>query len=257
MGPDRVVPGTAAPPARFAATAQFTAPSLFAAATLSSAAAHFAAAALFAAVALFAAPAAAQESAIKGGVSIARFEGTGPEAAYWDEQLVTGTWAGHIRLRFWHFTLQPELHLITKGAAASQPWPPQLESDQLRIEYIEIPLNLVLPLRVGPLEPYVMGGPVLMLESRCRTFIVQDNLRTNLPCDPRAGEHIFERTIFDWGVTGAVGARYPLLGGRVLIEARHTRGMRDVHRRPGDAELFNRSFAILVGYAVGWEQRNP
>jgi hypothetical protein len=200
-----------------------------------------------------AAPAAAQETGIKGGISISRFQSD--NLPYWDEPLVATTWGGHLRLRLFNLlTVQPELHVVTKGAAASQPVPAQLEDDQIRMEYLEVPLLVVLPLRIGAAEPYVMGGPAIMLESRCRSIIRVEGLRTNIPCDPPTGQ-LFERPAFDWGVVAAGGVAYPLLGGRVLLEGRHTWGMRDMHKGPGEAAVRNRTAAFHIGYAVGWAPR--
>jgi hypothetical protein len=198
-------------------------------------------------------PLAAQETAIKGGVTISRLQTTGAE--YWDDNLISTTFGGHVRLRFGPLTVQPELHVLTKGASASQPFPQQLEEDQIRLEYLEVPLMVVLPVTVGPLEPYVMGGPTLMLESRCRSFIRQEGLRTNLPCDPPTGR-LFSRAAFDWGVSAAAGAAYPVLGGRAFVEGRHTWGLRDIHRGPGDAEVRNRTLGFLIGFAMGWDPRD-
>jgi hypothetical protein len=204
-----------------------------------------------AAMVTVAAPAAAQETAFKGGVSISRFQ---TDIDYWDDNLVTTTFGGHVRLRLLGITVQPELQVLTKGASASTPFPPQLEEDQMRIEYIEVPLLIVLPVRVGELEPFVAAGPTLMMESRCRSFIRQQGLRTNLPCDPPDGD-LFNRTTLDWGATAAAGVAYPLLGGRLFLEGRHTWGLRNIHAGPGEREAFNRTLAFLVGFGMGWEPR--
>jgi hypothetical protein len=204
--------------------------------------------------ALAAAPARAQETAIKGGISVSRLQTT-PGAEYWDDRLIATGFGGHVRLRFGPLTFQPELLVLTKGATASQPFPPQLEDDQIRMEYIEVPLLVVVPVAVGAFEPYVAGGPALMMESRCRSVVRQDGLRTNLPCDPPSGR-LFSRRTFDYGLVAAGGAAYPIGGGRVLLEARHTWGMRNVHSGPGDAEVRNRTFAIMIGYAMGWDTSN-
>jgi hypothetical protein len=193
-------------------------------------------------------PAAAQQTAFKGGVSVSRLQ---TDMGYWDDRIVTSTFGGHLRFRFGPLVLQPELHVITKGATASQP-EGGVESDELRLEYLEVPLLVVVPIRLGALEPFVAAGPALMLESRCRNYIRQDGFRTNLPCEPARGQ-LFERTAFDYGVVAAAGASYPVLGGRALVEARHSRGLRDVHRRPGDFEAMNRTFSFLAGFAMGWQ----
>jgi hypothetical protein len=197
--------------------------------------------------------AAAQETAFKGGVTISRLQ---TDLNYWDDDLVSTTFGGHVRLRLGPIYFQPELLVITKGAQASQPSPAFLEEDQLRIDYIDVPLLLAVPIRIGALEPYIAAGPTIMLESRCRSFVRREGLRTNLPCDPPpAGSNLFERTAFDWGATVSGGLTYPLLGGRVLVEARHTRGLRDIYKGEGAAEVRNRTTAFLLGYSMAMSDR--
>ncbi|HSJ23552.1 MAG TPA: porin family protein [Longimicrobiales bacterium] len=207
-------------------------------------------AALMAGSAGAAMPAAGQETGIKGGVSISRLQTDGAE--YWDDNLVTSTFGGHARFRLGPLVLQPELLVVTKGASASQPFPADLEDDQIRMEYIEVPLMIVVPVSIGMVEPYVMGGPALMLESRCRSYVRQDGLRTNLPCDPPQGQ-LFRRTAFDYGVAAAGGVAYPVFGGRAFVEGRHTWGLRNIHKGPGDADVRNRTLSFLVGFAMGWD----
>jgi hypothetical protein len=204
-----------------------------------------------AALPLASTPAAAQETAIKGGISVTRLEQTGLD--YWDDRLVSTTFGGHVRFRLGPLNVQPELHVMTKGAAASMPV--DVDDDQIRMEYIELPVLLVVPFSVGPLEPYLMGGPALMLESRCRAFFRQDGLRTNVGCDPPRGP-LFQRRAFDYGVVAAGGAAYPVLGGRVFVEARHTRGLRNIYAGQGQATAFHRTNAFHIGYAVGWAPQN-
>jgi hypothetical protein len=193
--------------------------------------------------------AAAQQTALKGGVAVSRFDATGQ--TYWDDRLVTTGFGGHIRYRFGPISLQPELLVLTKGATASA----APEDEQLRLEYLELPLLVVLPVQVGRLEPVVFAGPAIMLESRCRWVVREGGLRSNLGCDPPR-DQLFRRTQFDYGVAAGGGASYPVGGGRILVEARHTWGLRDIHRDAGP-EIRNRTFAFLVGYTLNWLADEP
>jgi hypothetical protein len=193
-------------------------------------------------------PADAQETTLKGGVAISRLDAADP--AYWDDQLTTTFFGLAARFRFGPIMLQPELAVVTKGAAASQPLTPA-DREQVRLEYIEIPALVVLPLRIGELEPFVYGGPSLMLESRCRWFVWVDDLRNILSCDPPRGQ-LFRRNAVDWGVVAGGGAADPIGPGHVSVEARQTWGMRNIHRDPG-MELRNRTFSVLLGYSLNWE----
>jgi hypothetical protein len=189
--------------------------------------------------------AAAQEIALKGGVSVSRLEASAP--TYWDDRLTTTFFGIHARFRFGPIGLQPELMIVTKGASASQ----ALEQEQIRLEYLEVPLLLVVPLSMGQFEPFVYAGPALMLESRCRWFFREQGLRRNLGCDPPRDE-VFRRKFFDYGAIVGGGAAYPLGPGRVSVEARHNWGLRNVHRDQGP-ELRNRTFSVMLGYSLNWE----
>jgi hypothetical protein len=182
-----------------------------------------------------------EEAAVKGGVAISRLSSD----AFWDDRIVTTSFGGHVRFRVAGIGLQPELHVVTRGATASA----ATESEQFRLEYIELPLLVVLPVRMGDLELFGFGGPDLMLESRCRWVVREQGLRTNFPCD-QPGDNTFRRTAFDYGVVAGGGLSYALLGGRIALEARHTWGLRDISRE-GDG-VRNRTFSVLLGYSMSW-----
>jgi hypothetical protein len=191
----------------------------------------------------------AQETTVKAGVAISRFDATEP--TYWDDQLTTTFFGVHARFRILGpIMVQPELAIVTKGAAASQPFGP-VEREQIRLEYIEIPALIVVPFRIGPAEPFIYGGPSLMLETRCRWFVWIDDLRSILGCDPPR-EEVFRRNALDYGLIAGGGAAYPIGPGRVSVEARHNWGMRNI-QRDGTQQLRNRTFSLLLGYSLTWE----
>jgi hypothetical protein len=132
--------------------------------------------------------AAAQDMTLKGGIAVSRLESSEP--TYWDDRLTTTFFGVHARFRFGPIGLQPELMVVTKGASASE----ALEQEQIRLEYIEIPVLLVVPLSIGQFQPFVYAGPALMLESRCRWFFREQGLRRNLGCDPPRDE-VFRRKV--------------------------------------------------------------
>src|SRR5690606_25087185 len=103
------------------------------------------------------APVAAQEIALKGGVAISRFDAT--SAAPFDDRFVSTAFGGHARFRFGRIALQPELQMVSRGARASVS---SLE-ERMRLDYMEIPLMIVVPATVGSFEPYVFGGPMISL----------------------------------------------------------------------------------------------
>jgi hypothetical protein len=196
------------------------------------------------------APAAAQETGIKVGVSVSRLQGD--VADFWDGSLTATTFAGHLRFHFGPIALQPELHVVTKGGTVSAPTSERRDQEQIRLEYLEIPLLLVVPVQVGSLEPFAYAGPSLMLESRCRWVVREDGLRSTFSCDPAPAGQVFERRMFDFGAVAGGGASYPVGAGRVMLEARHTRGLRNIFSGQGDADAYNRTFTVLLGYTMGW-----
>lgn len=211
-------------------------------------AAGLAAAAL--ATAAPAVPAAAQETAVKAGFSTSRLEGNGGE--YFSGSITSTTFGGHMRFRFGPVLFQPELMVTTRGGTADSPAAP-LDEEQLRLEYIDVPLLLVVPVRIGNLEPFAFAGPSIMLESRCRWQVREEGLRSVFSCEPAPADQVFRRRAVDFGAVAGGGAAYPVLSGRVIVEGRHTWGLRNIHSGPGDAEAFNRTFTVMIGYAVGWQ----
>lgn len=195
----------------------------------------------------FAAPAEAQrEMALKGAVTFSRFKDTGTESTQFDDRLTATGFGGHVRFGLGPLYFQPELFLVTRGASASMT---DFEEEHLRLEYIEIPLLLAAPVSVGSFEPYVFGGPMIALESRCRYVTREQGLRTNVGCDG-PGSRVFDRRAFDYGLTAGGGISHPLASGRILVEARQTWGLRNIVRPPPDADLRHRTFLLLLGYAI-------
>lgn len=194
---------------------------------------------------LLALPVSAQEIALKGGIAISRFQTTG--TVPYDGSFVSTSYGGHARFHFGPIALQPELQLVSRGGSIEG----GATDERLRLEYIEFPLALVVPVRVGRLEPYAFGGPVFSLETRCRSIIEEDGLKTNFGCeDPSAG-NAFERPVLDYGVSGGAGISYPVGSGRILLEGRYTWGLRNIYDGPdAGVEVRNRSYVISIGYAI-------
>lgn len=200
------------------------------------------------AVAALPGTAAAQETGLKAGLTVSRFASDDP---HWDDRLTATSFGGHLRFRFGAIAFQPELQVVTKGANASA----ADEEEQLRIEYIEVPLLLVVPVRVAAFEPFIYGGPALMLESRCRWVERRDGLRTSVTCDPPPVAEVFSRNSVDYGLIGGGGISYPIGSGRIMLEARHNWGMRDIRSGTGP-DVRNRTFSMFLGYSIGWGTRD-
>ena len=122
-----------------------------------------AAAAVAAAPISFAAsPAVAQELALKGGIAVSRFEISGSDV--FDGSITSTVLGGHYRRHFGPVAIQPELYMISRGATFAV----EGNEEKVKLEYLEIPVLLVVPVRVGQLEPYGFAGPWIGLETRCR-----------------------------------------------------------------------------------------
>jgi hypothetical protein len=197
-------------------------------------------------------PGMAQEIAFKGFVARSNFAESGTGTNPWTEDLTSTGFGGHVRFRFGPFGLQPELQIVTRGTESSAP---MAEEAHLRIEYLELPLLIVFPLPLGRLEPYAFGGGMVALESRCRYAVREEGLRSNFACDSPSGSGaVFERRKADYGVVGGGGLSYRVGSGRILLEARHTWGMRNIVSDESTLELRNRTLMIGIGYSISMAQ---
>lgn len=187
----------------------------------------------------------AQEIALKGGVAISRFQNTG--ASTFDDSFVATAFGGHARFRFGRIALQPELQIVSRGARAST----SALEERIRLDYMELPLMIVVPLAVGSFEPYAFGGPMLSLETRCRSIVEEDNLRTNFECEDSPSPNSFDRNVIDYGVSAGAGVSHRLGSGRLLLEGRYTWGLRDIYDgQDPELQVRNRSVVISIGYAI-------
>jgi hypothetical protein len=92
---------------------------------------------------------------------------------------------------------------------------------------------------------------MLSLETRCRSTVEQDNLKTNFDCDAQATEHSFDRRVLDYGASAGAGVSHRIGSGRILLEGRHTWGLRDIYDGSIEGlEVRNRSFVFSIGYAI-------
>jgi hypothetical protein len=197
--------------------------------------------AVAAATAIVAVPVRAQEIALKGGITLSRFQTNGPFV----DRFVATAFGAHARFGFGRFALQPELQMVTRGAAATG------MDTRMRLEYMELPIMLVVPVYFGAFETYAFGGPMLSLQARCRFTVEQNDLKTNLDCDDATEAGSFERRTIDYGVSAGAGVSRRVGSGRVLLEGRHTWGLRDIYDGPdADLDVRNRSFIFSIGYTI-------
>lgn len=211
--------------------------------------------AVVATAAVLAGPLPAQEIALKGGLAVSRFETNGP----FNDRMVATAFGGHARFRLGRFALQPELQMVTRGAAVGE----SSLAERMRLEYMELPIMFVAPVNIAAFEAYAFGGPMLSVQARCRFIVEQNDLKTNFDCDDASGFSdpdnpsavgSFERRVIDYGASVGAGVSRRVGSGRVLLEGRHTWGLRDIYDGPDDIEVRNRSFVFSIGYAIATDR---
>jgi hypothetical protein len=139
--------------------------------------------------------------------------------------------------------LQGEANMVTRGGRSED------GVETLRLQYLELPLLLVVPVDIGRFQAYGFGGPLLSLETRCRYIFEEEGLKTNFGCD-QSTSSVFDRRPFDYAATIGAGLSHPLGSGRILVEGRHTWGMRNVYDGPDAIEVKNRSIMLSLGYTL-------
>jgi opacity protein-like surface antigen len=188
-----------------------------------------------------AASAAAAEAQTIGFKLGAAFSNLQIEDATTTQNRITGfAGGGHIRFGVsGRLGLQAELLSVTRGSDIEGVF-----SRDVRLEYIEIPVLLHVPLTMGTnFAPYVFGGPGVAFEVRCRTTDVTGNSVDCSDVNP------FERNSTDFGLTAGGGFAFAMGPGALLVEGRYTWGMSDIDA--GDAQTVkNRSAAVMAGYEI-------
>jgi hypothetical protein len=150
------------------------------------------------------------------------------------------------RLRLWRgVSLQPELLLVEKGFERTAP--------TLHPTYLEVPLLLRVDTRGARLRGFLVAGPAAAYELRCRVSYATTSGPVSRDCDESVAQAALLTTTraLDLGVVVGGGASLRAGRGRVVLDLRHTRGVRDIQRLPQEsARTLNRSTALRLGYAV-------
>lgn len=193
------------------------------------------------AVAYSPAPASAQAIGFKLGGSFANLDIEDEEDTL---DGITGfVGGGFIRFGTGRFSLQGELLSVTKGAD----FVGETSDDdaELRLEYIEIPVMLHVPLTYGTFSPYVLAGPTVSLESGCD---FTDGTVSG-DCDDA---DLFGRKKTDFGVTAGGGVEFAMGPGAILVEGRYTWGLSNINDSDiADApSVKNRAAYLMAGYTI-------
>jgi hypothetical protein len=157
---------------------------------------------------------------------------------------------GYLRIPLGSLALQPELLWMRKGASVSSPDFGDTTLD-LKFDYVEIPLLLVIPISTqGGVSPYFFGGPAIAFEAGCEISAEGGGIDVTVDCDE--GEDIdveVERKKTDLGIALGAGIRIPAGAGGVLLEGRFTYGLTNLDDSAEDDTIKNRSIAVLFGYS--------
>jgi hypothetical protein len=160
------------------------------------------------------------------------------------------TGGGFMRFDMGAFAIQPELMYVTKGGRFEETFEGVTVKAELRLDYIEIPVLLVVPLMRGPgVAPYLYGGPAFALEARCQVHASADGFSVTESCDD-ADEGGFDRRKFDVGAMLGGGVAIPMGPGSILLEGRYNFGLMNLNDSEQDGTVRNRSGAVLAGYSI-------
>lgn len=198
------------------------------------------------AVSMLATPAAAQSIGFKLGMTSSTMDASDDEGVSIDRLTSLGV-GGFLRLGFGGMALQVDVLGLTKGSETSSTDDGDLN---IKLDYIEVPVQLVFALGSSRLGPYLMVGPSVAFEVGCNVEAEDANgNELESDCDG-AGTDFFDRKSMDFGVSGAAGLQIPMGPGAVLLEGRYTHGLSNISDTDTD-EVRNRAYGLYVGYSIG------
>lgn len=146
---------------------------------------------------------------------------------------------GFVRFGLGRLALQPELMVVTRGAEFSGTGYDGI--GEFKLDYVEVPVLLVLPLTTGTgAAPYVFGGPSFAFEIKCQA--------DGDDCDDNVAG-VFDRKSLDLGLTAGAGLQFPAGPGALLVEGRYNFGLGNISDLEG-LEVKSRTAAILAGYSI-------
>lgn len=147
--------------------------------------------------------------------------------------------------------LQPEALWVRKGASVSGADFGAGTSVDLKLDYIEVPVLLVVPVGSGNAAPYVFGGGAVAFETGCTFSLSGGGLNIDADCDNNDEDLELTRKSTDFSAVFGAGVRLPVGSGAFLLEGRYTLGLADLNDSGQSSESFkNRTFAAYLGYAI-------
>jgi hypothetical protein len=198
--------------------------------------------AVFVVLAVLPVAAQAQVAGFKAGMSFSTLTADGEATGS-----VNGFTGGlFVRFGMGSAAVQPELLYVEKGV--SRP------GQEVRLDYIEIPLLLMLPLGRGTSVPFVYSGPAFSFEIGCRLSDGGDCFENAAGDDEDfSGIGIgvgSPRRRHDIGAIIGGGVHLPLGPGALTLEGRYNFGLLDLRQGGEGDAVRNRSGAVFVSYAI-------
>jgi hypothetical protein len=198
------------------------------------------------AVSLLATPAAAQSIGFKLGMTSSTIDGSDEDNISFDRLTSLGV-GGFLRFG----PLQIDVLGMTKGSEVTDPTDGDFD---VKIDYVEVPVQFVLGLGSSRLSPYLMVGPSVAFEVGCSAE-AEDTAGNEVEADCDDSDIFPDRKEMDFGLSGAAGLQIPMGPGAVLLEGRYTHGLSNIFddddTTTTDFKIRNRAFGLFVGYSIG------
>ena len=168
---------------------------------------------------------------------------------------------GYDILSFGPLSIGPEVHYAQRGAEAFQlamagdvtlPAGPA----EIALDYVEVPIlaRLRVP-ALGPVNPYLMGGPVFGWKLDCKVSLDPSQSSVAPSCDDILTRDGLEAKVRDYeqGLLLGAGLQLPVLWGlgQLSLEGRLLQGLSRLGEGDGAPDVKNRAFSLLLGYSLG------
>jgi hypothetical protein len=142
-------------------------------------------------------------------------------------------------------SLQPELLVSQRGATVIAEFSGETFVSTLEQDYVEMPLlvRYEFPFADAAVQPAVFAGPMFAFEARCKTGYSFRGESDTSDC-------IDNRNKLDFGIVLGGGLDFPMAFGTLLVDARHTLGLRKLY---GDSQdppgIKHRVWSLSAGIA--------
>jgi hypothetical protein len=191
----------------------------------------------------------AQTIGFKLGASFANWSAEEDDQELDTDQFSSFMGGGFVRFGLGRLGLQPELLVVTRGAEFSDE-EEQGITGRFKVDYIEVPVLLTLPLTTGTgIAPYIFGGPNFAFEIGCKVEAELGDIEASDDCDDLDPGETFDRKSTDIGATAGAGLEFPLGPGALLIEGRYNWGLSNISDIEG-VDIKSRTAAVLAGYSI-------